>query len=220
MEYYAPQGTPFNPSDLCRGEITEIFPSEGLSIITSTHLIIDGLYPITYGRPIRLNREGEWTNTDNCECIVDRQEDGVRRQSGMFKAVVDTAKEAFYTSNESKQLEDFASPSEEEESNDGGFDIFSAGDVVAQTDFGSVIRPCGLKRDGKREAMSQLREKRKRIKADKNDPTYVPENTVPKNGKKKSKILPNNTSAGDFVSNVSFVFLLFSIPFWMNSSNI
>ena len=204
MEYYAPQGTPFNPSDLCRGEITEIFPSEGLSIITSTHLIIDGLYPITYGRPIRLNREGEWTNTDNCECIVDRQEDGVRRQSGMFKAVVDTAKEAFYTSNE---LEDFA----KEES----------GGLVAQTDFGSVIRPCGLKRDGKREAMSQLREKRKRIKADKNDPTYVPENTVPKNGKKKSKmVLPNNTSAGDFVSNVSFVFLLFSIPFWMNSSNI
>ena len=91
----------------------------------------------------------------------------MRRQSGMFKAVVDTAKEAFYTSNESKQLEDFASPSEEEESNDGGFDIFSAGDVVAQTDFGSVIRPCGLKRDGKREAMSQLREKRKRIKAEK-----------------------------------------------------
>jgi hypothetical protein len=213
VEYYAPQGTPFNPSDLCRGEITEIFPSEGLSIITSTHLIIDGLYPITYGRPIRLNREGEWTNTDNCECIVDRQEDGVRRQSGMFKAVVDTAKEAFYTSNESKELENFFSPSEEEES--------KAGDVVAQqTDFGSVIRPCGLKRDGKREAMSQLREKRKRIKADKKDPTYVPENTVPKNGKKKSKILPNNTSAGDFVSNVSFVFLLFSIPFWMNSSNI
>jgi hypothetical protein len=103
VEYYAPQGTPFNPSDLCRGEITEIFPSEGLSIITSTHLIIDGLYPITYGRPIRLNREGEWTNTDNCECIVDRQEDGVRRQSGMFKAVVDTAKEDFYTLNESKE---------------------------------------------------------------------------------------------------------------------
>ena len=144
----------------------------------------------------------------------------MRRQSGMFKAVVDTVKEAFYTSNESKQLEDFASPSEEEESNDGGFEIFSAGDVVAQTDFGSVIRPCGLKRDGKREAMSHLREKRKRIKADKKDPTYVPENTVPKNGKKKSKILPNNTSAGDFVSNVSFVFLLFSIPFWMNSFNI
>jgi len=68
--------------------------------------------------------------------------------------------------------------------------------------------------------MSQLREKRKRIKADTNDPTYVPENTVPKNGKKKSKILPNNTSAGDFVSNVSFVFLLFSISFLMNSSNI
>ena len=154
------------------------------------------------------------------------EEDGMRRQSGIFKAVVDTAKEAFYTSKESKQLEDFASSSEEE-SNDG-VDSCSVGDVVtaqtdfvtAQTDFGKVIRPLRLKRNGKREAKSQLREKHKRSKADKNDPTYVPENTVPKNGKKKSKNLSNNTSAGDFVSNVSFVFLLFSIPFWMNSSNI
>ena len=132
MEYYAPQGTPFNPSDLCRGEITEIFPSEGLSIITSTHLIIDGLYPITYGRPIRLNREGEWINTDNCECIVDRQDDGVRRQSGIFKAVVDNAKEAFYMSKESKPLKEdqplFASSSEEE-SNDGGLISCLIGDV-------------------------------------------------------------------------------------------
>ena len=65
MEYYAPQGTPHNPSDLCRGEVTEIYPSEGLGIITDTHLIIDGLHPITYERPIQLNREGEWINTDN-----------------------------------------------------------------------------------------------------------------------------------------------------------
>ena len=95
VEYYAPQGTPHNPSDICRGEVTEILPSEGLNIITDTHLIIDGLHPITYGRPIRLNREGEWISTDNCECIVDRQDDGVRRQSGIFKAVVDDSKEAF-----------------------------------------------------------------------------------------------------------------------------
>ena len=126
MEYYAPQGTPHNPSDLCRGEVTEIFPSEGLSIITDTHLIIDGLHPITYGCPIQLNREGEWISTDNCECIVDRQDDEVRRQSGIFKAIVDNAKEAFYTSKESKPLKDqplFASSSEEE-SNDGAVVMF------------------------------------------------------------------------------------------------
>ncbi len=162
MEYYAPQGTPHNPSDLCRGEVTEIFPSEGLSIITDTHLIIDGLHLITYGRPIRLNREGEWINTDNCECIVDRQDDGVHRQSGIFKAVVDAAKEAFYTSKESKPLEDSddsASPSEDE-SNDGAVVSCSVGDdVVAQTDFGGGFRPCGYKRDGKWEAISQSRKK-------------------------------------------------------------
>jgi hypothetical protein len=60
-------------------EVTEILPSEGLNIITDTHLIIDRLHPITYGHPIRLDREGEWISTDNCECIVDRQDDGVRR---------------------------------------------------------------------------------------------------------------------------------------------
>ena len=74
---------------------TEIFPSEGLGIFTDTHLIIDGLHPIPYGRPIRLNREDEWISTDNCKCIVDRQDDGVHRLSGNFKAVVDDAKEAY-----------------------------------------------------------------------------------------------------------------------------
>jgi len=225
VEYYAPQqGTPHNPSDLCRGEVTEIFPSEGLSIITDTHLINDGLHPITYGCPIQLNREGEWISTDNCECIVDRQDDEVRRQSGIFKAIVDNAKEAFYTSKESKPLEDFASPSKEEESNDGGFAICSAGDVVAQTDFGSVIRPCGLKRDGKREAMSQLRRKeQKRRKADKDDPTYVPdvpENTAGKKNRNKKSDTASNQKSVDCVIDVSFVFLFFSIPFLMNSSNI
>ena len=139
MEYYAPQGTPHNPRDICQGKVTEIFPSEGLSIITDTHLIIDGLHPITYGRPIRLNREGEWISTDNCECIVDRQDDGVRRQSGKFKAVVDEAKEAVYASkeSESKLSKDrlFASSSEEE-SNDGG---------LVKGGVKSVHRPCGLK---------------------------------------------------------------------------
>ncbi len=52
VEYYAPEGTPHNPSDICRGEVTKIMPSEGLNIITDTHLIIDGLHPITHGHPI------------------------------------------------------------------------------------------------------------------------------------------------------------------------
>ncbi len=142
MEYYAPQGTPHNPSDICQGEVTEIFQSEGLSIITDTHLIIDGLHPITYGHPIRLNREGEWISTDNCECIVDGQDDGVRRQSGIFKAVVDDAKEAFYTL---KSKQDLLFPSSsEEESNDGGMVSCLVGDVK-QIAYGLAVKLCGKK---------------------------------------------------------------------------
>ncbi len=148
VEYYAPQGTPHNPSDICRGEVTEILPSEGLNIITDTHLIIDGLHPITYGRPIRLSREGEWISTDNCECIVNRQDDRVRHQTGKFTAVVDDAKEAFY----SKDLQLFPSSSEEE-SNEGGLVSCLVGDVKPSA-CGLVVRCCGLKQDGKREAMS------------------------------------------------------------------
>ncbi len=145
----------------------------------------------------------------------------MRRQSGIFKAVVDNAKEAFYTLQESKPLKDqplFASSSEEE-SNDGGLVLCLAAEVK-QTAYGSVIRPCGLKQDGKREAMSQLREEGKRRKADKGDPAYVPEDTGKKNRNKKSDTASNKKSAGDCVFDVSFVFLFFSIPFLMNSSNV
>jgi hypothetical protein len=92
VEYYAPKGTPHNPRDICRSHVTEILPSEGLNIVTGIHLIIDGLYPITYGHTIQLDGEGEWISTDNCECIVDRQDDRVCSQSKKFKAVLDEAK--------------------------------------------------------------------------------------------------------------------------------
>ena len=125
VEYSAPKGTPHNPHDICRGHVTEILPSERLNNVTDIHLIIDGLYPITYGRPIGLDREGEWISTDNCECCVGRQDDGVRRQSGKFKAVIDEAKEAFYASKDSKLFPN----SSEEESKEGGLVLGLVGDV-------------------------------------------------------------------------------------------
>jgi hypothetical protein len=193
VEYYAPQGIPHNPSDICWGQVAEILPSEGLNIITDTHLIIDGLYPITYGRPIRLNGEGEWISTDNCECIVDRQDDGVRRQSGKFKAVIDDAKEAFFDSN-SKLFPN----SSEEESKKGGL-VSCLFDDVKATGYGLVYKPCGLKLDGKQEAISQLREERKRTKEDNDDPTYAPEVPRKKNSNKKSNTASNKKSAGVFL---------------------
>ena len=57
----------------------------------------------------------------------------MRRQSGIFKAVVDAAKEAFYTSKESKPLKEeqplFASSSEDEELNDNGMGLCLPGEV-------------------------------------------------------------------------------------------
>ncbi len=99
----------------------------------------------------------------------------------------------------------FASSSEEESnSNDGG--LVKGGAKL-------VHRPCGKKRDGKREAaLAQLREEQKRRKLEQDDPTYVPE--VPR---KKNR---NKKSAGNSGFDVSFVFLLFSISSLMNSSNI
>jgi hypothetical protein len=76
------------------------------------------------------------------------------------------------------------------------------------------------KKDGKRKAISQLREEGKRRKEDKNDPTYVPEDTGKRNPNKKSDTASNKKSAGDCVFDVSFVFLFFSISSLMNSSNI
>ena len=195
VEYYAPEGTPQNLHDICQGHVTEIFPSEGLNIITDSHLIIDGLHLITYGRPIRLDGEGEWINTDKCECYVGRQDDGVRCQSGKFKAVSDGTKQAFY---DSKWL--FASSSEEE-SEEGGLVPGLVGDV----------KQIGYKKDRKREEISLIREDRKRRKEDLNDPTFVPE--LPKDGKKKSDTTSNKKSAGDSLDVVSFVFLFFSIEF-------
>jgi hypothetical protein len=91
------------------------------------------------GHPIRLDGEGEWISTDNCECIVDRQDDEVRRQSGKFIAVVDEAKEAFFDSN----LKLFPNSSEDE-SKESGLVSCLVGDVKA-TGFGSVYKPCRLK---------------------------------------------------------------------------
>ena len=76
------------------------------------------------------------------------------------------------------------------------------------------------KKDDKWKAISLLREERKRRKEDKNDPTYVPEDTGKKNLNKKSDTASNKKSAGDCVVDVSFMFLFFSISSLMNSSNI
>jgi hypothetical protein len=79
---------------------------------------------------------------------------------------------------------------------------------VKQSAYGLVVKPCGLKQDGKQEAISLLREEQKRRKEDENDPTYVPEvSPEKKNRNKNSGTASNKKSAGDCVFDVGFVFL-------------
>ena len=115
----------------------------------------------------------------------------MRCQSRKFKAVLDEAKEAFFNSN----LKLFLNSSKEE-SNEGGLASFLVGDVK-QTGYGLVFKPCGLKQDGKREAISQLWEDRKRRKADLDDPTYAPEVPGKKNSNKKPDTALKKKSPGD-----------------------
>ncbi len=79
---------------------------------------------------------------------------------------------------------------------------------VKATGFGLVYKPCGLKQDGKWEAMSQLREEKKRRKEDEDDLAYVPEvSPRKKDQNKNSGTASNKKSAGDCVFDVSFVSL-------------
>jgi hypothetical protein len=147
---------------------------------------------------------GEWINTDKCECIVDRQDDGVRRQSGKFKAVLDEAKEAFFNSN----LKLFPNSSEEE-SKEGGLVSFLVGDVKP-TGYILVVKPCGLKQNAKQEAISQLREDRKRRKADLDDPMYAPDVPRKKNSNKKSDTAIQEKFPGDSFLCKFCVYVLFN----------
>jgi hypothetical protein len=52
IEYYAPEAVVGDQYNICKGNVTTILPSESLEVMTCTHLYVDGLVPITYGRPI------------------------------------------------------------------------------------------------------------------------------------------------------------------------
>jgi hypothetical protein len=95
LQYYAPESAPEIPSNICKGRVTEILPSEGLDFISNTHLIVDGLTPIIYGPAIRFEENGKWFYTNNRICIVDCQKkramDNLHRISDIFN---DIAKKA------------------------------------------------------------------------------------------------------------------------------
>jgi hypothetical protein len=69
IEYYAPEVGVGSPYNICKVNVTSILPSESLEVMRDIHLFVDGLVPITYGRPIWVEK-GKWFDSNNCNCIV------------------------------------------------------------------------------------------------------------------------------------------------------
>jgi hypothetical protein len=53
IDYFSPHSVVGVSNNMCSGVVTSIFPTHSLEEMTDTHLVVDGLYPITYGRPIQ-----------------------------------------------------------------------------------------------------------------------------------------------------------------------
>ena len=104
IEYYAPEAVVGDPFNICKGMVTTILPNESLQVMTDVHSYINGLIPITYGRPI-LFEGGEWFLSANCNCIVgDNEGATICRISGQFLDIAKRAEEEFIASNQSKKL--------------------------------------------------------------------------------------------------------------------
>jgi hypothetical protein len=52
VEYYAPEALVGDHFNICKGIVTTILPNESLQVMTDVNFYVDGLKPITYGRPI------------------------------------------------------------------------------------------------------------------------------------------------------------------------
>jgi hypothetical protein len=87
--------------NICKGKVTTNLPSESSEYMMDIHLFVDGLVPITYGRPILIEK-GEWFDSNNCSCIVGDDKGAtighMRRILGQFSSI--TKEEQFLVSNQ------------------------------------------------------------------------------------------------------------------------
>jgi hypothetical protein len=52
IPYNAPEAIVGDQCNICKGNVTTILPNESLQVMPDVHLYVDGLLPITFGRPI------------------------------------------------------------------------------------------------------------------------------------------------------------------------
>jgi hypothetical protein len=104
IEYYVHEAVVGDQYKFGKGNVTTILPNESIQVMTDVHLFIDGLVPITYGRPIQFE-EGKWFFSSNCNCILDGDKSAtICRLSGHFLDIAKRAEEEFFASNQSKKL--------------------------------------------------------------------------------------------------------------------
>ena len=103
VEYYAPESVVGDHFNICKGTVSTIFPRDSLQVMTNVHVYVDGMIPITYGRPIQFVG-GKWFNSDNCNFIVgDDNGANLRRVLGRFSDIKKMAMEEFIASNKSRK---------------------------------------------------------------------------------------------------------------------
>ncbi len=52
IEYYAPESVVGDHFNICKGTVSTILRRDSLQEMTDVHVYVDGMIPITYGRPI------------------------------------------------------------------------------------------------------------------------------------------------------------------------
>jgi hypothetical protein len=88
--------------------VRTILPSDNLEIMMDIHFIVDGLVPITHGRPICFEKE-EWFDLNHCNCIVGDDTTAsvahVHRILGQFSDISKRAEEQYHVSNQGEKVE-------------------------------------------------------------------------------------------------------------------
>ncbi len=100
VEYYAPESVVGDHFNICKGTVSTILPRDSLQEMTDVHVCIDGMIPITYGRPIRFVG-GKWFHSDNCNCnfiVGDDNGANLHRILGRFSDIKKRATEEFIES--------------------------------------------------------------------------------------------------------------------------
>ncbi len=102
IEYYVPESVVGDHFNICKGTVSTILHRDSLQEMIDVHVYVDGMIPITYGRPVWFVG-GEWLNSDNYNFIVgDDNGANLRRILGRFSKIEKRATEEYIESNKWK----------------------------------------------------------------------------------------------------------------------